>query len=109
MEIAEILSKEEKKALEGFAENSLLKQAVKKVLLFGIYYNGTLLVGKDPQPLRNFALNIVANNPGLADEVIGSETKAAWKGISLLENGFVELDKFKKVDETKKDEQNPAR
>ena len=48
-----VLSKEEQAELEKFNQYPMMKQAVKKVLLFGIYNNGTLEPGKEADPTVN--------------------------------------------------------
>ena len=107
-----ILSDSEKLAVKLFVENDLQREAVKKVLLFDIYYNGILSRGDTPDPLRNLALGLVSNfGAQLTDEQLGKDLRAGWAGINTLETAFSELSKFKKEPDEKREggPSNPAR
>ena len=104
------LNDTEKLALQNFAENDVQREAVKKVLLFEIYHNGTLNIGETPDPLRNGILGLVSRGPALDNETLGRALRAQWEGINYLEVGFQELEKFKtKPEEEKENQDNPAR
>lgn len=95
----EIFDDLEKSKVQAFLEDPVMSEAVKKALLCGIYYNGTLKKGKKANPLNNFTLGLVSNKPDLSNEQIGSQLRAMWEGINALELGFSNLALFK---ETKK-------
>ena len=76
------LNANEKTQLGKLAENKALLSALRKVLLFDIYYNGTLKEGEAPDPARNFALGMVATyGHQLSDEFLGRSLRAQWEGI----------------------------
>lgn len=86
----------EKEQIEAFYKNEVMREAVKKVLLAGIYQNGTLKAGEKAEPNKNFALYL-ASQPGIANEVLGADLKAAAEGIRVVETAFKELGTFNKL------------
>lgn len=109
-ELDKILDDQEKLAIQMFYDNTIQREAVKKVLLFGIYNNGVLRKGKPADPLLNFALGLVSNlGSQIKNEELGAQLRAAWEGINLLELGFSNLAIYKKEKEQMVDKQNPAR
>jgi hypothetical protein len=101
----EILNEIEQEKIALFNEDKIMKEAVRKVLLAGIYENGTLKSGVPADPKRNFLLSS-ANNMNLTNEVLGQEVRAAYWGIALLEKGFDKLSEIKK-DEKLEDNKIP--
>jgi hypothetical protein len=104
-----ILDDAEKAQLEYFMENEVMREAVKKVLLVGIYGNGTLQKGKRADPLRNFALGLASNQGELPNEILGQQLRAAWEGINSLELAFSTLAKYKSTPERSVPKSNQAR
>lgn len=104
----EILSDIEKSSIQAFVENEIQREAVRKVILAGIYYNGVLKKGKKANPLTNFAMSIGMNEKNLTNEQKGELLSACTEGVRLLEVGFNHLSKFKK-DEPKPKVINKAR
>lgn len=106
-----VLSDSEKSSLEAFAENEALQEAVKKVILAEIYYCGTLESGQPAEPLRNFTLGLVteANINKADDEHLGARLRAAHEGIMLLEQGFKQLETFRRIKVEEIDNTNQAR
>lgn len=93
----DFLSDEEKKKIMRFNMDSVLVEAVRKVLLAGIYKHGVLEAGKEHNPLINGAYSLVSlatTNP-IPDEILGQQLRAQWSGINALHNGFEELSKIK--------------
>ncbi len=86
----EYLSDIERAKIETFMADKVMVEAVKKVLLSGIYYNGTLKPGEKADPLKNFALAL-AFDPMIPAQKVGEDLKASAQGISLLEQGFRKL------------------
>lgn len=90
--------------LEKFVENKTMFEAARKVLLAGIYFNGTLSEGKPAEARKNFILAqltqpIMENAP---IEEYGHYAKALVNAIKLVETGFNDFEKFRKVEpETK--------
>ena len=91
-----VLSNEEKTQIKRFIENETMMNAVKKVLLFPIYYNGALEAGKDPDPTRNSLLTLMGTSRNLPNEHLGGVLRAQMEGITYLENGFKTLEDYSK-------------
>lgn len=106
MEISpqEILNEIEQEKIIAFMEDPIMREAVKKILLRGIYENGTLKAGVSPEPAQNFLLAI-ANDKGLSNEQIGQELRSAYWGITILEQAFNKMSELKK-EETLEEETN---
>ena len=107
MKIDTILSDKEKKEVEKFLSNSVQKEAIRKVLLFGAYGNGTLLPDEAADPQYNFALSLGAARE-VSDEQLGQDLRGSIKAIELLETAFKQLEKFKEITVDKSDAVNPA-
>lgn len=103
--LQEVLSDQEQLAIQMFVDNDVQREAVKKILLYGVYNTGTLKKGEPSDPTRNFAFGIVQTTEaqGLGDDMIGRRIRAAWEGAQIVESGFQELAMFK----TEKDELQP--
>lgn len=83
--------------IEQFCGDEIMFEAVKKVLLTGIYTHGTIQLGYTPDPLNNGALSLAAlstNNP-ISDEMLGQHIRGVWAGLNALENAIKELKKIK--------------
>lgn len=96
--LGNILSDQEKDKLQAFLEDKTMSEAVRKVLLAGIYYNGTLEAGKVPEPNVNFILSwpfmIDLQNADVSDASIGQDVRASVRGIRLVEMGFAHMAKL---------------
>lgn len=97
------LSEIENVEIQKFNENIVMREAVRKVLLEGIYYQGKLMPDKPAEMTKNFALEL----SGLGvltytDEQIGQDLRGTVSAIRYLEAGFQELAKIKV--EVKKEE-----
>ncbi len=88
--------------IERFCSDSVMSEAVKKVLLAGLYSHGVIKAGKEHNPLQNgaFALASLAVNNPIPDAEIGAHVRAMWAGINALENAFNQLNKIKSEKET---------
>lgn len=104
----QVLNEIEKDALGHLLDDKTTLNALKKVLLFGIYYNGTMKEGEDPQPFLNFALHIDTHNV-MTDEQLGRVLRAKTEGIVALELGFKELEQFKRLEVATEEKKNTAR
>lgn len=83
--------------IEQFCADTEMYNAVKKVLLAGIYTHGTVQRGFTPDPLKNGALSLVhlsTANP-VTDEVLGQHIRGVWEGLNALQNAFQNLNNIK--------------
>lgn len=106
------LNQTEKEQIQQFLENKVLYEAVRKVILSGVYEDGKLEEGKGADVLKNFVLARFTTPNGMTppsvsiddDKIIGQKLRAIIDGISMVETGFQKLESLKKVEpeETKK-------
>lgn len=83
--------------IEQFCADTEMFNAVKKVLLAGIYTHGTIQRGFTPDPLKNGALSLVhlsTANP-VTDEVLGQHIRGVWEGLNALQNAIQNLQSIK--------------
>lgn len=93
--------------IEQFCKDTEMYEAVRTVLLAGIYTHGVLKKGLKHNPLINGAFSLAslsANNP-IPDEVIGQQLRAQWAGVNALEQAFNTLQDIKS--EKKKEVKTP--
>lgn len=107
--LEEVLSNIEKQKLTGIASDTTALSALRKLFLFGIYYNGVMKEGVDPDPTMNFALSIASVSRKMTNEEIGEVFRGQMEGISSVEAGFEQLMKFKPQPPEEKSKPNPAR
>jgi len=94
------MSELEKDAIMLFSRNPIMVEAVRKVLLAGLYSNGTMRAGIPSEPTRNMAFSLVANtNAEYSNEQIGADLRALWAGINAVEAGFNEIKRLAKVEQ----------
>mgnify|MGYP001613028637 CR=1 FL=1 len=94
--------------LAQLSQDETMIRAIKKVLLFGVYYNGVLKAGEDAKALMNFALRIDENNY-MTNEQLGCVLRAKMEGLYFVEGGFQVIEMYKPFVIPKKDDVNPAR
>lgn len=83
--------------IEQFCADEEMYNAVKAVLLAGIYTHGTVQRGFTPDPLKNGAFSLVhlsTQNP-VTDEVLGQHIRGVWEGINAMHNAFNNLKNIK--------------
>lgn len=100
------LSELEVSKVEQFCNDEAMFNAVRKVLLAGLYSHGVVKAGFDSNPLINGAFSLVSlstENP-IPDEVIGQQLRAQWAGLNALENA---LSKAKEIKTEKKAVETP--
>ena len=91
------LSEVEIVKIETMCKDEVLLEAVRKVMLQGLYTHGTLQAGVVADPLKNGALALAAvstNNP-IPDEQLGQHIRGVWAGLNALENAFNDLKRIK--------------
>ena len=105
--LADFLSEAEMAKIAVFNQDTVLVNAIKKVLLASIYSNGTLRKDVDPNPTRNGALGLasmaVSAKGLITNEQLGEDLRSLAQGVSLLETGLNELAKIKSKAEDKPD------
>lgn len=111
MEIEQVLTEREQDALNSFVGNQTMLEAVKKVVLSSIYFDGTITKEGIPNSLTNFMLAkvSVAETQGLSNEQLGADMKASLAGVQLIEKGFAKLERFNKRKKPENKGSNPAR
>jgi hypothetical protein len=93
----EYLNENEIAKVEAFCKDEVLYNAVKKVLLQGIYTHGVFEKGVEFNPKKNVAFSLVQHtltNP-IPDAEIGSHLRSVFAGLNALENSFKELDEIR--------------
>jgi len=91
------LNENEIAQIEAFCKNEEMFEAVRKVMLQGIYFHGVNVKGQKSNPLVNGAFSLVSlspNNP-IPNEEIGAQLRAQWAGINALESAVNNLKKIK--------------
>jgi hypothetical protein len=93
MELTEL----QKLKIEAFCADKEMYEAVKKVILAGIYTHGTLPEGVTPDPLQNAAFHLasIAHENPIPDEQIGAHVRAMFAGINAMVVAFNRLDGIK--------------
>ena len=101
----EYLSDIEKAKIAVFNEDTVLYNAVKKVLLESIYNNGVLRKDCPPDPSKNAAMGLARISgqvlqtgqviPFYTNEQLGEDLRAMAEGVNLLEQGFTQLNLIK--------------
>lgn len=96
--------------IEAFNADEVMVEAVRKILLAGIYNHGVLVEGQKHNPLVNGAFSLVSLSPTnpIPDEIIGQQLKAQWAGINALEQAFTSLSSIKSKIESPYEEENKA-
>ena len=97
----EYLNESEKSQLRQFADNKLMHEAVKKIMLRGMYYEGML----QADPMQNFILASV--NDTFSDAQLGTIVRARAEAVRILDRAFKIILTYKKVEDMKI-KHNPA-
>ena len=98
-ETSQFLNDFEKSKIEAFCSDKDMYEAVKKVILAGIYEHGTLPQGRTPNPLQNAAFHLASlsvENP-IPDAELGAHIRGMFAGVNALEVGFNRLSEVKTV------------
>ncbi len=89
-----ILTDLEQQKISQFVMDEEMVGAVKKVLLYYLYYSGTVKKGVDIDPMENSAL-VFASNVKVSDKELADYVRAVYQGLNALELGFNDLEKYK--------------
>ena len=103
----QFLNEQEQAKISQFVMDDVMREAVKKVLLFGLYNSGTIEKGKIHDPMHNFAL-VKAADADVGDKELADYVRACYQGINAIELGFGDLARYK-LEEIKPEKSNPAR
>ena len=110
MQLEQLFSDREKEQLNSFVNNETMKEAVRKVILSAIYFDGTIHKNGIVDPTTNFALILASMDLGIDDEKLGKQMKISLAGVQLMEKGFKRLERFDKKKQKQEEERsNPAR
>lgn len=108
------LNEAEEVALRKMIDNKPLMGGLKKALLAAIY-QGTLEPGVEPEPRRNFVLQLLYQDPSLSadfnisDERLGQKTRASIEAIRMVEQGIAEIENLREPKEEKEEKKpNPG-
>lgn len=103
------LSDIEHERIVSFYNDAVMREAVRKVILAGVYNNGVLKPGEPADPTKNFALSLAFAKGDYSNEDLGADLRAVAEGIRAVEQGFNELSKYVAgKNEAKADEPNPG-
>lgn len=105
-----VLTKEEKvEMLKQFNANEKMKEAVKQVLLAGIYENGVIKEGETHNPMQNWAMSLVfCGDDRINNEQLGAKLSALAEGLRFVESAFDKIGDYKEKT-TPSTGGNPAR
>jgi hypothetical protein len=97
MDYKQILSPVEIAKIEQFNSDKDMQEAVRKVLLSGLYTHGVIEPDREHNPLINgaFALVALAGDNPIPDAELGAHLRGTWFGINALENAWKQLLKIK--------------
>jgi hypothetical protein len=103
----EILNDTEKEKVRAFCADEVMKEAVKKVILFELYSNGTLSPGSPPNLQRNSFVGLVMTSDDALK--IGQRAMAMAEGLNFLASGFKKLESYSVTIKKVVGDKNPAR
>ena len=98
----EYLNETEKGEIAKFMANDTMREAVRKVLLSGVYQDGVMVAGKPADPLKNFILGAFSTQQValMTFEEKGKKMDVILNVVSMVESGFRELEKYRLVEST---------
>jgi len=95
----DILSDVETEKVAQFNDDPVMKEAIRKVLLAGVYHNGVIEKGEKHDPSRNAALTMAfrAINQGLpvSNQDLGENVRAIAQGVKQIEVAFGQIEKIR--------------
>lgn len=83
--------------VEKMCEDTVLVDAIEKVMCQGIFTHGVVQKGFPFNPLKNAALNLAAistENP-ITNEIMGEHIRGVWAGLNALHNAMKDLKSIK--------------
>jgi len=97
------LSDLEKESIEAFCANKTMYNAVKKVVLAGIYSHGVIKAGEAHDPYKNRAFALIASHSDSKE--LGDNVKAWFEGVGALEEAYNKLDQVRSEKEDNGEEE----
>ena len=109
--LQEILSEQEETHIKQFVDNVGMREAVRKVLLAGLYENGVIRKGQGHDPVKNFTFGFVQDETGksINNEAIGERLRAAFEGVMIVEASFSNMNTYRTETQRSKPNINEAR
>lgn len=104
----QFLSEAEKGKITQFLADDMMREAVKKVLLFSIYNAETLKEG-EPAAMDKHWVYGITSLTHVSDEQIGRLLRVKVDACSLLEEGYKSLAEYKQFPKQEKKVLNTAR
>jgi hypothetical protein len=105
------LSDLEVEKIEAFCADKVTFEAVRKVLLAGVYYNSVALKGvpfEEKNPAFNTISTIYEKGEVISDADLGATLRAQFEGIHSAQSAFNSLQNIKKDKEKPAEGANPA-
>jgi hypothetical protein len=94
----EYLTEIEISKIEQFCADEAMFEAVRKVMLAGVYYSGALKKGDKLEP-KNQAFDMLATayktGKQVSNESLGEELRGLFSGVDMVEQGFGNLKTIK--------------
>lgn len=88
--------------IEQFCSDENMFNAVKKILLATLYFDGTFALGEE-FPVKNQAFGLIAqayaNGSDVSNENLGQSLRGLYEGVNLLAQGFAQLKTIKRKEE----------
>ena len=97
--------------IEAFCQDETLFEAVRKVVLAGIYHNGVLVKGKDfvaQNPAFNLLASMYEKGKPVSDEEIGQNLRGLYEGVHCAQSAFAQLQTIKRQRESVETPYNEA-
>lgn len=98
MSIKDYLTELEITKIEQFCGDEEMFEAVRKVMLAGVYYSGALKKGEKLEP-KNQAFDMIAKayqtGKAVSNEELGEELRGLFSGVDIVEQGFGNLKTIK--------------
>lgn len=109
--LKDYLTEVELSKINQFLSDEAMYDAVKKVLLAAVYYNGVLIKGEQFEA-RNQAFDLISkayqNGETVSNELLGQELRGLFEGVNALEQGFSRLKLMKEPEKKLKVDINNA-
>jgi len=97
--IKDYLTDLEIEKIEAFCTDEAMLEAVRKVLLAGVYYSGALKKGEKLEP-KNQAFDLISKSytsgTELSDQLLGQGIRGLFEGVNMVEQAFGHLKTIKK-------------